>query len=69
MADKKPALLVVEDDEGLQAQLKWAYDDFEVIPATDRASAIAALRQFEPAAHRADQSTCFKSADAEAPIL
>jgi len=49
MAEKKPILLVVEDDEGLQAQLKWAYDDFEVVPALDRDSAIAALRQYEPA--------------------
>ena len=49
MAEKKPVLLVVEDDEGLQAQLKWAYDDFEVVPALDRESAIAALRQYEPA--------------------
>ncbi len=43
-----PKLLIVEDDEGLQAQLKWAYDDFEVILAGDRASAIAALRAEEP---------------------
>jgi two-component system NtrC family response regulator len=49
MADSKPKLLIVEDDEGLQAQLKWAYDDFEVVPARDRASAIAALRSEEPA--------------------
>jgi two-component system NtrC family response regulator len=49
MADPKPKLLIVEDDEGLQAQLKWAYDDFEVILAGDRASAIAALRAEEPA--------------------
>lgn len=48
MADKKPALLVIEDDAGLQAQLKWAYDDFEVTIAGDRESAIAALRQIEP---------------------
>lgn len=48
MAEKKPILLVVEDDEGLQAQLKWAYDDFEVVPALDRESAIATLRQLEP---------------------
>jgi len=48
MADKKPALLVIEDDAGLQAQLKWAYDDFDVIIAGDRESAIAALRQIEP---------------------
>jgi two-component system NtrC family response regulator len=49
MAEVKPKLLVVEDDEGLQAQLKWAYDDFDVIVAGDRASAIAALRAEEPA--------------------
>ncbi len=49
MADNKPKLLIVEDDAGLQAQLKWAYDDFEVIVAGDRASAIAALRAEEPA--------------------
>jgi two-component system NtrC family response regulator len=49
MADKKPTLLVIEDDEGLQAQLKWAYDDFEVVIAGDRGSAIAALRSEAPA--------------------
>ncbi len=49
MADKKPTLLVVEDDEGLQAQLKWAYEDFEVVIAGDRESAIAALRSEAPA--------------------
>lgn len=49
MAVKKPVLLVVEDDEGLQAQLKWAYEDFEVVIAGDRDSAIAALRSEAPA--------------------
>ncbi|MFM5952784.1 MAG: PEP-CTERM-box response regulator transcription factor [Novosphingobium sp.] len=49
MPEHKPKLLIVEDDSGLQAQLKWAYPDFEVIQATDRASAIAALRAEEPA--------------------
>jgi len=49
MADKKPTLLVIEDDEGLQAQLKWAYEDFEVVIAGDRDSAIAALRSEAPA--------------------
>jgi two-component system NtrC family response regulator len=52
MTDSKsrdlPKLLIVEDDEGLQAQLKWAYDDFEVTIMGDRASAIAALRAEEP---------------------
>jgi two-component system NtrC family response regulator len=42
-------LLVVEDDEGLQRQLKWAYDGYRVICAGDRASAIEALRAHEPA--------------------
>ena len=49
MADEKPKLLIVEDDEGLQAQLKWVYDDFHVVIAGDRASALAALRAEEPA--------------------
>lgn len=48
MADKKPVLLVIEDDPGLQAQLKWAYDDFEVVIAGDRDSALAALRAEAP---------------------
>ena len=44
-----PKLLIVEDDEGLQAQLKWAYDDFDVVIAGTREAAIAALRADEPA--------------------
>jgi two-component system NtrC family response regulator len=42
-------LLIVEDDEGLQRQLKWAYEGYEVVCAGDRASAIEALRAYEPA--------------------
>ena len=45
----KPHLLVVEDDAGLQAQLRWAYPDFDVTVVGDRAGAIAALRAEEPA--------------------
>ncbi len=26
-------LLIFEDDEGLQRQLRWAYDDYDVIVA------------------------------------
>ena len=44
-----PILLVVEDDEGLQRQLKWAYEGYRVVCASDRASAIEALRAHEPA--------------------
>ena len=51
MTDKHrlPVLLVVEDDEGLQRQLKWAYDGYEVVCAGDRQTAIEALRLHEPA--------------------
>ncbi len=42
-------LLIVEDDEGLQRQLKWAYEGYEVVCAGDRAQAIEALRAHEPA--------------------
>jgi len=48
MTEVKPKLLVIEDDEGLQAQLKWAYEDFDVVIAGDRASALAALRSDAP---------------------
>ena len=48
MARAKPILLIVEDDEGLQAQLKWAYDDYDVVIAGNRDQALAALRSEEP---------------------
>ncbi|NCP11991.1 MAG: PEP-CTERM-box response regulator transcription factor [Sphingomonadales bacterium] len=44
-----PKLLVVEDDLGLQKQLRWAYEDCEVIVAGDRAGAIEQLRRHRPA--------------------
>jgi two-component system NtrC family response regulator len=49
MTDKPRKLLVVEDDEGLQRQLRWSYEDYEVIIAGNRAAAIDALRAHEPA--------------------
>ncbi|HEX9932991.1 MAG TPA: PEP-CTERM-box response regulator transcription factor [Allosphingosinicella sp.] len=47
-SDAKPKLLIVEDDEGLQRQLRWAYDDYEVLCASDRKAAIDLLRSEEP---------------------
>jgi two-component system NtrC family response regulator len=44
-----PVLLVIEDDEGLQRQLKWAYDGYRVVIAGDRASAMEAVRLHAPA--------------------
>ena len=49
MADTKPALLVVEDDPGLQSQLKWSFEEFDVSTAEDQAGALAHLRRLEPA--------------------
>lgn len=50
MADKdRKQLLMVEDDKGLQSQLKWAFDSYDVIFANTREKALAAFRQYEPA--------------------
>jgi len=44
----RPKLLVIEDDEGLQRQLKWSYEDWQVILSGDRGSALAAVREHAP---------------------
>jgi two-component system NtrC family response regulator len=49
MNSKRARLLIVEDDPGLQRQLKWALDAFEVDCAATRAEALASLRRHEPA--------------------
>jgi two-component system NtrC family response regulator len=49
VAEDKPTLLIVEDDPGLQRQLKWCFDEYEVIAVADRPAAIAAVRRHEPA--------------------
>jgi len=41
-------LLVVEDDEGLRQQLKWAFDGVEVILTEDRKNAITEFKRHEP---------------------
>lgn len=48
MASSMRRLLIVEDDPGIQNQLRWCFEDFEVVAAQDRASAIAELRRHEP---------------------
>lgn len=48
MSKSKKHLLVVEDDKGLQSQLRWAFEDFEVVICGDREEAIAQLRRVEP---------------------
>src|SRR5688572_16725754 len=44
----KPRLLVVEDDVGLQKQLRWSFDEYEVLIAGSREEALAQIRRFEP---------------------
>jgi two-component system NtrC family response regulator len=41
-------LLVVDDDIGVQKQLKWSFADYEVILADSRETAITAVRRFVP---------------------
>ncbi len=45
----KETLLLVEDDPGLQKQVRWSLDAYDVQIAGDRESALAQIRRFEPA--------------------
>ena len=48
MVDKKKILLVVEDDIGLQKQLKWSFDQYQIVIAASRKEAITAIRRYNP---------------------
>lgn len=41
-------LLIVDDDPGIQKQLKWSFADYEVVLASGREGAITAVRRHEP---------------------
>jgi len=41
-------VLVIEDDIGIQKQLKWSLTDYELVFAQDRSSALTQLRRYEP---------------------
>ncbi|MCB1743428.1 MAG: response regulator, partial [Gammaproteobacteria bacterium] len=43
-----PVLLVIEDDAGLQSQLKWCFEGYEVQVAGDADAAISLLKKHEP---------------------
>ena len=47
MEDKK-VLLIVEDDLGLQKQLKWSFESYQTVIAGNRSEAVAALRRYVP---------------------
>ncbi len=48
MESKLKPLLVVEDNPGLQKQLKWAFEGYQVYLAGDRESALQLLQQHQP---------------------
>lgn len=43
-----PKLLIVEDDEALLRQLRWKFEDYNVLAAGDRESALACVRAEKP---------------------
>jgi len=49
MNERRRPLLIVEDDAALQKQMRWAFDQYEPVLASDRENAIAQLRRHEPA--------------------
>ncbi len=49
MNDAKPKLLIVDDEEAIRTQMKWAFaSDYEVFLAEDRASALEVVRRERP---------------------
>ena len=49
MSQTKPKLLIIEDDPGVQKQLRWSLDAYDVVVAGDREAALAQVRRHEPA--------------------
>jgi len=49
VSNDKKYLLIIEDDLGLQKQLRWNFDAYNVLVAGDRESALALVRRHEPA--------------------
>ena len=48
MTENTKKLLVVEDDPGLQAQLRWCFEGFEVLIAGDRENALQQIDRHQP---------------------
>ena len=44
MSDRR--LLIVEDDPGLQSQMRWCFDDVEVLVAGDTTAAKKAIAEY-----------------------
>ncbi len=48
MGSDNRQLLIVEDDPGLQSQLRWCFDNYDVSVCSNRTDAIAAVRRCSP---------------------
>ena len=44
-----PKILIVEDDPGLQSQMRWCFEGVDVFVADDRAAALEMMKQHQPA--------------------
>ncbi|HKQ27996.1 MAG TPA: response regulator, partial [Burkholderiales bacterium] len=49
MNERRSPLLIIEDDPALQTQMRWAFDQYDPVPAEDRVSALAQVRRHRPA--------------------
>ena len=66
----KPKLLVVDDDEDIRTQMKWALaQDYEVLEAGDRASALQTLDNDKPALIALDLGLPPRAQDVEEGFL
>jgi two-component system, NtrC family, response regulator len=62
----KPKLLIVDDDENIRTQMKWALSgDYDTVLAEDRASALEAFRSARPAVVLLDLGLPPRPADPE----
>src|SRR6185312_6527913 len=49
VTEPRRCLLIVEDDTGLRSQLRWSFEDYDVVMAGDRESALDMLGRHQPA--------------------
>ncbi|HJR15102.1 MAG TPA: PEP-CTERM-box response regulator transcription factor [Rhodanobacteraceae bacterium] len=49
MSEPQRCLMIVEDDTGLRSQLRWSFEDYDVVMAGDRKSALDLLHRHQPA--------------------
>jgi len=48
MSEPQRCLMIVEDDTGLRSQLRWSFEDYDVVMAGDRKSALELLHRHQP---------------------